>query len=385
MPAPTLESLLIQETQAEIYDAFLSIATAIGLPVTSWQPGDPTRSLYFIESEFLEKLETIVVGFIKSDFLDFATPEWLVQVAKQKFNVDVPDATFAEGDLILTNSGGGVFDLTPGDLTVKSSVSNKTYHNSTGGHLAGNGGVLTVTVVADEAGSDSSAGAGEINQLVTGLLNVTCSNPAALIGLDQQPAATTIAQCRAKLASLSPNGPAAAYEFVALSPSLTGINTIARARAFADSEFGNVTLYVASAGGAVSGPDITAVQAAILKLATPLCITPTTISANPVLVNITYTIWIYQSVNQTTTQIAAAIETALEDMFASRKIGGDIIPPATTGKLYISLIEGTIGDVFPTQTFRVQLSAPAFDIPLNNGDVAELGTLTPTINIIPGP
>jgi len=58
MPQLSLAGLLIQQTQAAIYNAALSIATTIGLPVSSWQPGDPTRSLFYLESEILESLDT---------------------------------------------------------------------------------------------------------------------------------------------------------------------------------------------------------------------------------------------------------------------------------------------------------------------------------------
>lgn len=385
MAATSLASLLVQQTKAQIYAAALSIAQTIGLPVTSWQPGDPTRSLFFLEAAVLEMLEVVVVGFISSGFLDYATGQWLVILAKQVFNVDVPDATFAETDVVLTNSGGGIYDLAVNDVTFKNVSSGKTYHNSSGGHLSGSGGTLTVHVIADEAGSASSAGANEITALVTNLLGVACTNPTAAVGIDQQSPATTISQCRNKLGSLSPNGPAAAYEYVAKNSALTGIQTITRARAYPTSDTGDVLLYVAGPGGDVAPSDVAAVQAAVNVWSTPLCITPTVRSATAVAVPVTYTIWVYQSVNQTSAQIQAAIQTALENMFAERPIGGDIIPPATTGVLYASIIESTIGSVYPDQTFRLTLAAPASDVAMTNGNVAELGTLTATVHIIPGP
>ncbi len=64
----SLASLLVQQTKTQIYEYALSIATDLGLPVTSWQAGDPTRSLYHLESELLATLETVVVGFISSGF-----------------------------------------------------------------------------------------------------------------------------------------------------------------------------------------------------------------------------------------------------------------------------------------------------------------------------
>ena len=382
----TLTGLLIQDDQATIYAAALEIAQTLGLPVTAWQPGDPTRTLFSVEAELLAALEVVVVGFIGSGFLDYAQGVWLQKVcAKQTFNVDVPDATFAETAVVLTNTGGAVYIIEPGDLTFSNSSSGATYHNTTGGTLVASGGTLTVTVVADLPGSASSAGATEIDTLETALLGVTCSNPAAAVGVDVQAPATTIQQCRDKSASLSPNGPAAAYTYVALTPALTGINTVTRARAYPDSDTGDVTLYVAGAGGALSGGDVTAVQNAVNVWSTPLCITPTVTSASNVTVAVTYTLWLYKSVNQTTSQIQAAVLASLEALFAGGQIGGDIIPPATTGNLYQSVIEFTIGAVFPAKTFRVSVAAPSGDTALTNGQVAVLGTVTPTINLVSDP
>lgn len=388
MPATpdTLAGLLVQDDKATILAAFLQICQDIGLPVTAWQPGDPTRSLGMLEAEYLEILENVVVGFIQSGFLDYAQGVWLQKVlAKQFFNVDVPDATYATTQVTLTNPAGGVYDLDPNDVQFKNSTSGATYHNTTGGHLAGSGGTLSVTVVADVAGSAGSAGAGEIDTLVTGLLQVTCTNPAAAVGTDVQDPSITVQQCRNKWGSLSPNGPASAYSFVALNSALTGILTPTRARAYPDSETGDVLLYVAGASGALSGGDVTAVQNAINLWAAPLCITPTVSSAAGVTVPVTYTLWLYKSVNQTTAQIEAAIQTALETFFAARPIGGDIIPPASTGALYQSMIAAVIGDVFESKTFRVSVSAPSGDTALTNGQVAQLGTVTPTVNLIPDP
>src|SRR5262249_53248281 len=118
-------------TKEEIYALALQIAADAGLPVSSWQAGDPTRSLYILESQVLATLDGVVVGYIKAGFLDYAVelaqttgdPAWLNILAKQTFNVDVPSATFASTDVELTNSGGGVYDIDPGDLTLKNTTS----------------------------------------------------------------------------------------------------------------------------------------------------------------------------------------------------------------------------------------------------------------------
>ncbi len=387
MSIPTLASLLIQETKAAIYAKGLALANALGLPVSSWQAGDPTRSMFHLEAETLSGLEAVVAGYIASGFLDYATGSWLKICAKQFFNVDVPDATFATADVVLTNNGGGYYpDIIPGDLTAKSTTSGKTFRNVTGGTLAsGPATTLTLTFVADDAGSASSAGAGEIDDLVTGLLGVTCSNPVAAVGVDEQDEATTRTQCRDKLGSFSPNGPKEAYSYVARNADLTGTSAVTRVRVYSDSDTGDVTVYLAGSSGGVSAPVLALVEAAILQWATPLCITPTVLSASNVSVPVTYTLWVYKSCNKTAAEVAADVQVALEALFAARPIGGDFANVGdVTGKLYTSLLESTIESAVP-QSFRVSVTVPAIDTALGLGDVAVLGTVTPTVSIVVDP
>jgi uncharacterized phage protein gp47/JayE len=379
---PSLSSLLIQETQAQIYAAALQIAQTLGLVTTAWDPGDPTRSLFYLESNVLAALEQIVVGYIQSGFLDYASGVWLQVLAYEQFGVTVPPATYATTSVTLTNSGGGIYEFDPGDITFLNSTTNQTYHNTTGGTLNGSGSTLSVTVVADQAGSVSSASAGEIDTLVTTFLGVTCTNPTAAVGTDTWSDATIRAQCRASLGSLSPNGPASAYSYVALNSNLTGQTGVTRCNVYPDSTTGDVTIYIAGPSGSVDSGVVSALQSAIQMYATPLCITPTVVSATAVTINVTYTIWVYQSVNQDSTAIEAAIQTALENAFANEAIGGDIIPPASTGYVYQSLLQDTIGETFP-EIFRVTISSPSGDTPLTNGQVPVLGTVTPTINFVP--
>lgn len=381
--AVSLASLLIQETKVAIYKNALGVAAAIGLPVSSWRPGDPTRSLYLIEAEAFEALEQIVAGYIGSGFREYAAGDWLKILAKQVYNVDVPEATYASGQITLTNSSGYFYNPAPGDLTFKSSLSGKTYHNTSGGVLAG-GTTLILDIEADEPGADSTAGAGEIDTMVTTVLGVTCSNALAVVGADEQDPATTRQQCLDKLGSLSPNGPKDAYSYVARNSALTGTTGVSRVRVYSTDATGTVTIYLAGPSGAVTSDVVTAVETAIATYATPLCVTPTVLSASSVTVPVTYSLWLYKSVNKTSAEIDAAIQTALEDMFAQRPIGGDIIPPATTGALYASMIESTIRSAFP-QAFRCTVSLPAGDTSLTNGQVPALGTVTPTITLVNDP
>lgn len=383
--AISLATLLVQETKAMIYETALGVASAIGLPVSTWRAGDPTRSLYHLEAETLSALESLAAGYISSGFIDFVTGDWRKVMAEQFYGVVVPEATFASTSVTLTNAGGLDRTIDPGDITFKNSSTGKTYRNTSGGHLGPVGtldAVLVVDVVADEAGSDSSAAAGEIDELVTTMLGVTCTNVAAAIGTDEQDWNTTKAQCLAKLDTLSANGPSDVYEFVARDRSLTGTSAVSRARSYGSRDTGDVTLYLAGPGGGVPESDRALVEEAVIRWATPLCTTVTVLSAEGVVVPITYELWCYRSANKTAAEIEELVQDALETLFASRDIGGDIIPPATSGYLYRSLIESTIRGVLP-EIFRVAVSTPG-DTALSNAQVASLGTVSATINLVVG-
>lgn len=383
--AISLADLVVAQSKAAIYTVALSVAETLGLPVTSWQPGDPTRSTYHVVAEVLGTLEQVVVSYIGAGFLDSSSGDWLTYLAKQVFDVDRIEATYAGTPLTLTNAGGGVYVLDPGDLTVKASGSGATYRNTAGGTLSG-GGTLTLDVVADEAGSASSAGAGDIDTMVTGLLGVTCSNATAAVGTDAESDASLRQRCRDKLGALSPNGPRAAYAYVARTPALAGTSAVTRTRVFTDPATGVVTVYLAGPSGAVLEADRALVEEAILTNAAPLTVTPDVVSADDLTVPVTYTLWVYKRVNKTSGAIESAVEAALAAMFAARPIGGDIIPPATTGALYTSLIESTIRGVFPDDTFRVSVTTPATSsTAMGNADVAVLGTVTATVHLITDP
>ncbi len=381
-----LAQLLLAETKAVIYATALDIAAALGVPTSTWAAGDPTRSLYHIVSQGLESLEQVVALFCASGFLDYATGDWLTLLAAQVFGVARIEATFATCTCTLTNAGGGSYTFEAGDITAKATVSGKTYRNTgTVPITLGPLGTVNTAFQADEPGSEASAGIGEIDDLVTTFLGVTISNTTVATGLDAESDASLRTRCRDKVASLSPNGPADAYSYVSRNPDLTSTSNITRVRVFPDSDTGIVLVYLASPTGVVTSDDRDDAEAAILTWATPLCITPTVLSATASTVNVTYNARVYRSVNKTDTEVKDAIEDALGELFATRPIGGDILDGDPTGKLYISLIIAAIRATFPDQIFHVTVSSPASDVALANNAVAELGLVTGTITFANDP
>lgn len=376
-----LDSLISMATKSELYAIALEIAEGVGVEVTAWQTGNPTRSLYHFLSEVLSRVEDIVVKYIKAGFLDYATGEWLILRAYDVYRVVAIEATFATMTGTLTNTGGSLFEIeSAGDVTVKCTATEKTYHNTSTGTLSPLG-TLELDFVADESGSDSSAEVGEIDDLVTTMLAVTFANTTAAVGLDLESDDSIRERCRAKLGALSPNGPADAYDYVARTPELGGSTEVTRTRIVKATGTGEVTGYLAGPSGGVSGSVVTQVQTAWDRWAVPDCVTATPEAASNVTVPVTYELWIYSTVSQSESAVQDAVAAALETMFAARPVGGDVIEP-DPGALYHSLIEATIKAAFPGDVFRVDVTVPAGNTVLDIGEVAVLGSINPTVNFV---
>lgn len=275
-------------------DAFLAkgleIARVLGLPVSTWQAGDPTRSLYKYLAEVLATLDGVVAEYIKSGFLSSATRDWLTILAYEVYGVERVAATYATPTCTLLNSGGGLYSIDAGDITVRSSFTGKTYRNTNSGTLAsGPGNTLLLELIADQAGSDSTVSVDEIDEMVTALVGVTVASSTLGVGADEQSDESLREQCRSTLGALSPNGPRDAFEYVVRNPTLTGSSEITRAKAYGDEVNGDVTVYVATPSGAASGAAVAAAQAAVEQWATPLCFTPTVVAAVPVAIDVTAT------------------------------------------------------------------------------------------------
>jgi Baseplate J-like protein len=382
-------TLFVAETKEKILAKGLQIATALGVDTTTWSDGDPTLTDFWFISELLELLEQIVAVFTKSGFLSSAEGDWLKVVLYESFGVEVSDATRASCLATLTNAGGGQWTITPGSITAKNTTTGKTFRNVTSGNpgtLFGVGAVCSgIEFVADEPGSASNTAVGELDELVTVMRGVTIANTTVAIAIDEPSVEQQRQLGRDKLGALSPNGPADAYNSVAKNPKLTGTTDITDARTYGDNDAGDVTVYLRGSSGAVTEPVRALAEAAIVKNAVPLTITPAVLSATNKVVPVTYTIWLYADDAREADEIEEAIEKLLFAMFPARPIGGDIIPPAVTGALYRSLIESTIKSV-STRTFRVTVTAPAIEAtPVDIGEVLVPGTITATIVKVPVP
>lgn len=390
----SLSDLTTPATRADVQASIYRVLGIMGVNTTAWGAGAVVRTLTVAVSAILSAFSSLQAQIASSGFLDLAEKDWLTLVAKHVYDVDRTEAAFATGTLTLSNSGGGIYAVDPGDLIVATPVtpdprSGKTYRNDEA-FVLGAGATIVVAITAVEAGSESTAGAGAITVLVTSLLNVTCSNPNALVGLDEETDAALRARCSEKLGALSPMGPWDAYTYAARNAHRsTGEPCgITRTRTLKDG-FGNVTLVVGSQSGVVTGTigdlatDLGAVDEAIQTLAAPLAVTAHTQSATAVNQAISYELWAYNTSGLNDAQIALAVQGALVTFTAKQPIGGNTLTPAdTTGYVWSDAIKAAISGVLP-QIFHVVITVPAADVALTLTQVMTLGALTPIVHQVP--
>jgi hypothetical protein len=373
-----------QQVQKSIYD----VLALVGVSTTGWKPGAVVRTMIVASSIVLAAFSQLMASIARSGFLELAEGQWLTLVARYVYNVEREEATFAEGELTLTNTGGGLFALDPDDLVVSNPTTGKTYRN-TGTIVLAPLAVLVVPIRATEAGAASTSSPGAITHLETTLLGVTCANATAVVGRDEEEDPLLRTRCLEKLGSLSPNGPWDAYSFAARNAKSADGTTIGvtRVRVTKDG-FGNVNTYVATASGGVTGTsgdavtDFGAVNLAIQRLAAPLAVTANVFSAAPVSVAVTYQVWLYNTSGLTPQQIEDAIAAKLATFMSTQPIGGNVIG-AGPGKVFLDAIRTVIGSALP-QIFHVVVTVPAADVELAISQVPVLGTPTATaINQLP--
>jgi len=366
--------LTTDQVKARIYATLASV----GVSTTSWKPGAVVRTMIAACAVVIAALSELTAGIARSGFLELAEDKWLALVAHHVYGVEKVYATFAAGEVTLTNAGGGTFGLDADDLTVVNPSTGKTYRNTSSFTLEALASV-TVPVYAVEAGSASTSLAGAITELQSpSMSGVTVSNARAVVGLDAESDPALRTRCAEKLGALSPFGPWDAYTYAArnavrLDGSPVGVTRVRVSR----DGYGNVTIYVATATGAVSGTasdlatDLGAVDDAIQKRAAPLAVTARAASATPVPVAISYRVWLYNTSGLSEAQIKAAIAARLVPFMSSQPIGGNVIGLA--GKVFADAIRTVIGAALP-QIFHVEITGG--DVMLTTGQVPVLGAVT---------
>ena len=380
MPGPlfSLDDLVTPVTRAEVEASIYEVMAVIGVNTTSWKPGAVVRTMVVAVSIVLSAFSVLQAKIARSGFLALSTGDWLTLVAHYVYGVDRILATFAAGQVTLSNSGGGVYAGDPDDLIFSSSSTGKTYRN-TAAFSIGALATVTLDIQASEQGALSTSAPGAIDTLTTPLLGVSCSNALSVIGRDAEEDPSLRARCSETLGALSPFGPWDAYASAVRNATRADGTSlgITRFRNTKDGS-GNVYTYLAGDSGAVPGTvgdletDLGIADEAIQQLAAPLAVTAHTLSAAPVTIAPTYEVWMYNTSGQSPSQVQALIGSALGAFMSGQPIGGNVISP-DAGKVFADAIRAVIAGTLP-QIFHVALTVPASDVTLAITEVPVLGT-----------
>ncbi len=252
----SIEQLRKGLTFAEAKAAILAVLVTVGFVVTAWPEGGIALAIVDVLATVYSAFTLVAAAAINGGFLDTAEGAWLTYKAKSDYDVTRFPATFVAGKIRLTNTGGGLYIIEPGDLTFAHGTTKKTYRNTSGGTLSpGPGTTLDLDIIAEEVGTASNALPGTITTMVATLLEVTATNVGALVGQDEESDDSLRIRCRLSMGRLSPNGPKIAYEYYARSAVRADGSAIGvtRVRFPTPPGDGSFQIILATASGGVAG------------------------------------------------------------------------------------------------------------------------------------
>ena len=379
MPLLSLDDLIGTETRESVNGSLLAIASALGLRTTAWQSGQPIRSFLSVVATKFSDYTAVRAQLARAGFLDLSSDDWLTFVAANFYGVTRRDAAPAIGYVTLTNAGLEPYVLEAGDLILSHVTSGKLYRNTASVTLPASTTLADVPIQSDEVGSDSDAAPDAITVLVSTLLDVTVTNPLAVLGADEETDVELRVRCREQQAATSPMGPKDVYAYVAKTPAYSATSApITRTSQDLDITTGEGTTYLATAGGAPSAADVAIVQAAHDVWAEPQAFLNTAAGASNLSVAITAAISV--STSLTVAEVKAAVAVALARYFRTLPIGGHVVPPAG-GLVYLDAVKSAIIGSTPGVVL-VTLAAPAADVAVAAGEVPILGTATLTVTLL---
>jgi len=358
----TVAELLRSASTAQVFETFLSALTAVGIKAREWRKGGALYTMLYIVAGVFAGFTLLALGFVESGFLETAKGGWLTLLAYHVYNVMRIPATFASGYVQLSNTGGisytGGSAFQPGQLRVINPLTGKAYYN-TEVVEAPPGSVVTVAVLAAEAGAASSTSAFTVSKLETALPGLSVTNGLAIVGSDAEADPVLRQRCRDKLGTLSGLGPRGAYAYAVRSAlRLDGTPVdINRLRVSPSSSTGVVTITVASPTGAPAASDLTAIGLSIEETARPDTAKVVLSGAVPLVFGRTLTVWARRSDGVSAEDIKTLVANELLAAMREYPIGGISKIEGAPGYLYASGLEGMIKAAHPS-IFAVDGAGP---------------------------
>jgi phage-related baseplate assembly protein len=341
-------SLLAPLTSVQVRASMVSALVTLGIPADQWKQGGSLSTMLTVTATTLAGFTTLFSQAVGAGFLETAAGNWLTLLAYYVYGVSRPSATFASGNLTLTNTGGGVYTYAAGQAIFADSSTGAQYTNAVSFSLGANTST-TFAVTAKIAGSAQSAAPGALDTVVTTMLFVTCSNLAAVVGQDAMLDAPLRALCQAALGAMSVRGPRTAYEYaiaVALNPVTGAPVNVNRSIVTSASHTGVVNVVVASPAGAVTSDDLTGVENSIEAIARPDAVTVNVSSATTVPYDVAIVVWVTATPGLSAPPVIAAVAQALVAYFANVAPIGGFVHDSANG-IWATGLEGVVSASYP--------------------------------------
>lgn len=365
----SLQQLLKPTTQEEAFDLLLRLATDLGFPVTSWHSGGVGRTLLRVFARPYSDITKLIAGIAGGGYLDLANGAWLTLLARSVYRVERTQATFCEGKISLTcTANAGPYSFNAGDLWFVSQ-NGKRYVNTTAGTLQP-GESFLIDVRAESPGSSYAVGAGTINEMVTPLAGVTCTNPdlgggsswMTQAGTDEESDGSLRERCRLKWATLAAHATVGAYKYWAHEAS-DQVVRVAIDDANPDGP-GSLRIYLAGSTGGVLPVVVDEVDDYIQPKKAKTSVVSTH-SASAYYVVVKGTVYVRSAM---LAQATSQIVDNLDRFFRVLEMGGEIVPPLSVGMVYRNKLLGEITGV--EGVVNASLITPAADLPLAKFQVA---------------
>jgi hypothetical protein len=384
----TIDQLFSAPTAAAFRAQMVTALVAMNIPADKWRAGGVASTMLTVASMSLALMAATLSVIIRGFFLPTATGGGLKLLALYVYGVTVPSATFATGNIALTNSGGGIYIKAAGEVTVQNPDTGVTYTNSVGFTLNGSSS-LEVAFTATIEGSAGNANPGTITTLVTNMLGVSVTNAAAFVGVDAPSDEDIRLLCQNKLGAMSVRGPRTAYAYaiqVAVNAVTGATVNINRWVVTADSHIGVVYVTVAAPSGSVDPNDLLGVGTSIEEIARPEAVTVVLNQATIVDYTPTVTAWVQAPTGVTAAQVQTAIASAITAYLSTYPIGGvtaldDANPTTNFTGLFASGIYGAAAAGAATLQARLYSLKGATDLALASTEVASDG-VSVAVNLI---
>ncbi len=325
--------------------------------ITDYESGGVAYTLLKVEAATLADVYALVPVIAGSGFLTYAEGPWLDELAGSGYALERKRSAWAEHAVVLTAEPGfGPYTLQPADIWATTG-SGLRFNSFTAGTLA-DGGTLTLSVIAEFAGSAYNVPAGAIDTLLTPLPGVTITNPTGSLtkaGVDTETDDSLRQRCRLRWATLGGGATRAAYEFWAL----TARAEVTQVRVRDDLPRGEGTVDVIVWGPGGLGLAVLADVNAYIQQRRPITADVRVYAATEVNIPVTATITVRANRRAFAEARAIANITALQ---RALEIGGLVTDDAIITALRGSATDGAVLDV--------DLSAPVGDQQLAFNEVA---------------